>query len=184
MTNDLVLPSDYPSEEAMFSDMKNEEARRAAYVLYMQEKTPLEIALEIAIPVAVIRRWIVRDRWSLRLREMRAQRTEEEQLALDAFRGTNRLEEVEAQLKAGKKGREIVMEMLENAEGLSPGMIKQLGEALKSFSDVAARAVGLGETVEQKGLPADEGKSGRVRPPAVVIVAGNGSQIQVREAAK
>ena len=181
--NDLILPTDFGNDDLLFDFMHNEEKRKEAYVLFVgpKEMKPSDIALEISVPVNTIRRWVTAGKWNVRVREARQQRAEEEQVALELFRDDNRLEEVKDQLKAGKRGREIVMEMLESGEISSPGQLKQLGEALKSFSDVAARAVGLGETVEQKGSQADEAKAGRIRPPAVVIVAGPGSSVQVKE---
>jgi len=181
---DILLPSDYPSDAAMFQHLENEEARLKAYTLYIaKEMKPSVIAVEIGIPVNTVRLWVARGGWNKRLAESRLQRATEEEFALALFRDDNRLGEVEAQLKAGKRGREIVMEMLESGEITSPGQLKQLGEALKSFSDVAARAVGLGETVETKGAQEDARNAGKMRPPAVVIVAGEGSKIQVQEQA-
>jgi hypothetical protein len=111
---------------------------------------------------------------------VRQQRVEEEQIALDAFRGTNRLAEIQEQLKAGRTGRELVQRMLDEGD-MTPGQIKQLADALRAFSDVAARAVGVGEVVEQKNADGDSSASGKVRPPQVVIVAGKGAQVQVKE---
>jgi transposase len=177
----IVRPSDYPSDEELFQDMLNEEARTKAYVRYMQEQSPQEIAAEIGVSVQVVRRWIVKDRWSERLRQVRQQRVEEEQIALDVFRGTNRLTEIQEQLKAGRSGRELVQRMLDDG-GLNSSQIKQLADALRAFSDVAARAVGVGEVVEQKNTDGDgAGGGGKIRPPQVVIVAGDGARVQVKE---
>ena len=176
----IVRPSDYPSDEELFEDMCNEEARTASYVRYMQEETPQEIAAQVGIPVAVIRRWIIKDRWNDRLKAVRQQRLEEEQIALETFRGTNRLEEIQEQLKAGRSGRELVQQMLSEG-GLGPGQIKQLADALRAFSDVAARAVGVGEVVEQKNTDSDSVNSGKIRPPQVVIVAGEGARVSVKD---
>ncbi len=182
MSTDMVLPSDFPSDEKLFLYMENEEKRKEAYVLYVgQEKKPSDIALEISIPINTVRQWIIRGKWSARVREARDQRAQEEQFALELFRDDNRLEEVKAQLAAGKKGRELVMEMLEQGAFDTPAQLKQCSEALKNFTDVTSRAVGVGETVETKGSKEEEAKAGRIRPPAVVIVAGNGAQVQVRE---
>lgn len=177
----IVLPSDYPSDEELFKDMYNEEARQQAYVLFMGELPPREIAAKVGIAIGVIRRWIVRDKWNDRLKAVRTQRIEEERIALEAFRGDNRLAEVEAQLKAGKTGRELVLQMLEEGD-LSPGNLKQLADALRAFSDVAARAVGVGEVVEERNADPDAGQSGKVRPPQVVIVAGEGAKVEVKDA--
>ncbi len=180
---DMLLPSDFPTDAALFAHLENEEKCKEAYVLYVgKEMKPSDIALEIAVPVATIRQWIIRRQWRKRVLEARDQRAEEERIALELFRDDNRLEEVKAQMAAGKKGREIVAQMLEErGADMTPAMLKQLGEALRSFSDVAARAVGLGETVETKDAGRDEGVAGKIRPPAVVIVAGPGSQVQVKE---
>lgn len=176
----IVLPSDYPSDEELFKDMHNEEARQRAYVLFMSEKNPTDIATEVGISVGVVRRWIVKDKWNDRLKAVRAQRIEEERIALETFRGDNRLKEVEEQLKAGKKGREMVLELLE-AGDLGPGHLKQLADALRAFSDVAARAVGVGEVVEQRNPESEAAASGKVRPPQVVIVAGDGAKVEIKD---
>ena len=180
--NDMILPSDFPSDDLLYRHMEDEEKRKEAYVLYVgKEMKPSDIALEIAIPITTVRQWIIRGKWHVRVLEARNQRAQEEQIALDLFRDDNRLEEVKAQLVAGKKGRELVMEMLEAGGFETPGQLKQLGEALKSFTDVASRAVGVGETVETKGSKEDEQRGARVRMPSVVIVAGQGAQVQVKE---
>ena len=178
--NDMILASDFPTDAEMFKYMENEEARRRAYVLYVGENMkPSDIATEIAIPVSTIRQWVMKGMWHKRQLEARNQRQQEEQFALDLFRDDNRLEEVKQQLAAGKKGQELVMEMLDGGD-LTPDQLKKVADALKSFSDVAARAVGLGETVETKDAKGED-KAGRIRPPAVVIVAGQGAKVQVRE---
>lgn len=182
MANDMILPSDFPSDNALFQHLENEEKRREAYVLLIgKEMKPTDIALAIAVPVATVRKWILMGQWMKRVREARDQRSQEEQVALDLFRDDNRLDEVKAQLSAGKKGRELVMEMLEANCFDTPAQLKQCSEALKNFTDVTSRAVGVGETVETKGSREDEAQAGRIRPPAVVIVAGPGSTVQVQE---
>ena len=115
--NEMIIPSDFPSDDLLFEHMANEDRRREAFVLYVgKEMKPSDIALEIAVPVNTIRQWVIRGKWHVRVLEARSQRAQEEQIALDLFRDDNRLEEVKSQLAAGKKGRELVMAMLEQQE--------------------------------------------------------------------
>ena len=173
MSTDLILPSDFPRDEALFQYLENEEKRKEAYIRYVgQEMKPSAIAAEIAVPVNTVRQWIVRGAWHKRVLEARQQRAQEEEFALALFRDDNRLDEVKAQLKAGRKGQELVLEMLEEG-GLGPGQLKQLGEALKNFADLAARAVGVGETVETKTSADDAKGDTRARLPPIIINAGS-----------
>ena len=184
MTQEMILPSDFPSDADLYQHMENEELRRKAYILLVgQEKSIKDVAAEIAVPVNTVRQWVVRGHWNARLREMRDQREEEEAIALSIFRGENRIEEVKGQLAAGKRGREMVQEMLDDPTNrFDAGELKRLGEALAAFSGVAARAVGVGETVETRDKKGEEEKSGRMRPPAVVIITDRKEGVTVREA--
>ena len=181
---DLILPEDFPTDSALFEYFDCEEKRKEAYIKYVgEDMAPKDIGLAIAVPVSTIRQWIVQGRWNRRLKAIREQREEEDRVALEAFRGDNRLEQVKADLAAGMKGREIVQAMLERAdsEGFTPAQLKQLADALAGFTGVAARAVGVGETVESKGKQEDDAKAGKYRPPPVVINVQSGAQVTVTE---
>jgi hypothetical protein len=175
------------TDESLFPVLKDQEKRTAAFKMYMVSASSTQIASELGVDKQVVQRWICGGKWAVRLRELRKSRAEEEQVALDFFRQENRLNEAEDQLKAGQSGRKLVLRWLEvNGEDATADQLKKAAEALKAFSDLSARAVGIGETVETKGSDREE-QTRKSAPCAVVIVntsqpaPATGRTIEIKE---
>jgi hypothetical protein len=166
----VTLPEDKVEDVELFKDIDNQELRLQAYVMYMHDKRPAEICTELAVSRHVLTRWISKGNWAARMKGLRETRKEEERVAMEIFRGEERLAEAKDQLKAGRRMSEIVESAMERyADHGKPDELKKLADALAQSRVVTSRAVGLYDqpTVEQQ---ADELPKGVQKAPSCVVI--------------
>ena len=167
-------------DDEIYPELGNIDAMREVYKGFMLGGDLETVAANHGIVRRTAFKWAARGKWLDRRRESLEAEAEYERQRLTELRIKERIPELESQIKAGRRLREVVEEKLKDADSLSPGQVMALGAALKSAGDNTVRALGVGESGATDTSAADKAKSAA---PLVVVVKGGGlPPVRVREA--
>ena len=145
--------------------------RSDGYRMYLQGKTPDEIATGLAVEgvtADTVLLWAKQGEWAQRLRSKNDAREKLVKENIRRIRLSKAEEDVESSLRIGKRIREVVEMKLENPKDLKTQDIKNLADAGKASSDTSAR--GMGEATSDDVAV---GKGGG-KTPLVMIFPGGG----------
>jgi hypothetical protein len=126
---------------------------RDAYSLFMKEnKSPADIAIQLEVPVTVIRRWVTKGKWLARKETLAKELTRQVDAELQEYQAKQLLEVVKDDTELGQLLKDAVREQLQFLKenpGNNSMVLKRLSEVLANAANVTARAVQLEKPIVQ-----------------------------------
>lgn len=145
-----------------------DEVRKTGYRMYLDGKTPGEIATGIGLPGVtsdIVMVWARDGDWAVRLQRQNDAREKLVRENVRRIRLGKIEDEAESSLRISKKIRDVAETMLEEG-GLTPMGLKNVADATKASGDLGAHGLGessAAETAKEKG-----------KTPLVMIFPGGG----------
>lgn len=160
-------------DEEVYQGLFDTKSMNTAYIIFMKGGSFDDCAEATGIPQRTIFKWAQQGSWVKVRAEIEQIAAEEEAQRLDMLRREKRIPEIEKQIEAGSKLRELVAEKLDSDEEFKPSELKMLGEALKAAGDNTVRALGVSDSGDTGFASQDKAKGGD-KIPLIVMIQGGG----------